>query len=169
MHPRLPLTLRAFGATIAFVAVLFVLLDVTEVIAQSRPLPSTADPGEFRLTMPLLRKALPILHAPGAEEECHQAGEESRDLLAMSLAQVEQRMAECPPIRKAAAAQKASLRELALTYKTLLIASYRIAEEEIAKARGGTAAPLPPGAVRDNVALLRANDAEVARLSEGSE
>jgi hypothetical protein len=139
------------------------------VIAQSRPLPDAADPGEFRLTMPLLRKALPILHARGAETECHKPGEEYRDLLAKSLAQVEQRIADCPPIRKAAAAQKASIRELALTYKALLIASYRVAEEESAKARGSTAAPLPAGAVRDNVSLMRANEAELARLSKASE
>lgn len=169
MHPRLPLTRRAFGPAIAFVALLLVLLDAPQVIAQSPPLPAAADPGEFRLTMPLLRKALPILHAPGAEKECDKPGEEYRDLLAMSLAQMERRIADCPPIRKAAAAQKASLRELALTYKALLIASYRIAEEESAKARRSSAAPLPAGAVRENVALMRANDAELARLSKASE
>ena len=168
MHSRLRLALRAFGPAIAFVALFLVLLDAPQVTAQSRPLPA-ANPGEFRLTMPLLRKALPILHAPGAEKECHKPGEEYRDLLAMSLAQMEQRIADCPPIRKAAAAQKASLGELALTYKALLLASYRIAEEESAKARGGTAAPLPAGALRDNVALMRANDAELARLSKASE
>jgi hypothetical protein len=168
MPPRSPLTQQALVPAIAGLTLLLALLGASEVSAQSRPLPAT-DPGEFRLTMPLLRKALPILHASGAEKECHRPGEEYRDLLAMSLVQVEQRIGACPPIRAAAAAGQASLRELALTYKALLLASYTIADEEIAKARGSTAAPLRPGALRDNVALLRANEAEIARLSNASE
>lgn len=169
MYLRLPLARGAFGPVAALGALLLGLLDAPEAIAQAPQQPAAEAPGEFRLTMPLLREALPILHARGAERECHKPGEEYRDLLSMPLAQVEQRMSECPPIRKAAAAQQASIRELALTYKALLLASYRIAEEESATMRGSSAAPLPPGALRDNVSLMRANEAELARLSKASE
>jgi hypothetical protein len=41
-----------------------------------------------------------------------------------------------------------------------------MATEESAKASGGTAAPLSPGALRDNVALLRQHEAELKRLSK---
>ena len=38
-------------------------------------------------------------------------------------------------------------------------------EEESAKATGGTAAPLPAGVPRANVALVRQNEAEMERLT----
>jgi hypothetical protein len=38
-------------------------------------------------------------------------------------------------------------------------------EEKSAKATGGTAAPLPARVLRDNVALVRQNEAELERLT----
>ncbi|HET7240589.1 MAG TPA: hypothetical protein VFI77_05490 [Gemmatimonadales bacterium] len=67
-------------------------------------------------------------------------------------------------MQRAAAAHGVTARELARVSKALLQARHRMAEEESAKATGGTVAPLPAGALRDNVALVRENEAEFGRL-----
>jgi len=87
----------------------------------------------------------------------------------MSITDMEKRLEACPVIRSGAAAQGISVRELALVSKAIVLASYRMAQEESAKAAGRTAPPLPPGALADNVAVMRRNEAELARLSEQSE
>ena len=46
-----------------------------------------------------------------------------------------------------------------------MLAGYRMAEEESARVSGGTASRLPPGTLRDKVALLRQNEAELGRLT----
>jgi hypothetical protein len=126
---------------------------------------SASADADYRLTMPVLRKALPVLYAPGAKTECTRSQEEFRDVRGMSAADMEKVLAQCEPIRTAAAAQEISIRELALVSKALTLTAHRMAEEESAKVSGGTAAPLPPGALRDNVALVRQNEAELGRLS----
>ena len=115
--------------------------------------------------MPVLRKALSALYAPGAQTECATSQAEFPDVRSMSVAEMEKLLQECRPIQDAAAAQSISIRELAQVYKALTLAGYRMADEESAKVSGGTAAPLPPGALRDNVALVLQNDAELGRLS----
>jgi hypothetical protein len=169
MLPRSPLTLRTVVQALVSLALPILPLAAGDADAQRQPSTASADAGDYRLTMPMLRKALPVLYAPGAKAECAESEEEYRDVRAMSVAEMEKLLDECPPIRRAAAAQGISLRELALVYKALTLAGYRMASEESAKVSGGTAAPLPPGALRDNVALLRDNDAELARLSGDSQ
>ncbi len=97
------------------------------------------------------------------------AGEEMSEVAAMSITEMEKRLDGCPVIRNGAAAQGISVRELALVSKAIVLASYRMAQEESAKAAGTTAPPLPPGALADNLAVMRQNEAGLARLSEESE
>ncbi len=82
----------------------------------------------------------------------------------MSVAQMEAELDGCAPVQRAAAAQGVTTRELAQVSKALLQVGHRMAEEESAKATGGTAAPLPSGALRENVATVRQNEAELGRL-----
>ena len=136
--------------------------------AQREPVAASAAADDYRLTAPVLREALPVLYTPGARTECSGNEEKFRDVRAMSAAEMEKLLDQCGPVKRAAAAQGISMRELALVYKAMTMALFRIAEEEGAKVRGGTAAPLPPGALRDNVALVRQHEAELARLSGNS-
>jgi hypothetical protein len=119
--------------------------------------------------MPAVRTALSILYAGERDAECARTKEGMREVRAMSAAEMEGFLGQCPSVKRAAAAQGISVGELARVYKAITLASYRVAEEESAKLRGGTASPLPPGALRDNVALLRQNEAELARLAKEAE
>ena len=167
MPPISPLTLRTVLR--ALVSLALPALVACDAGAQRQPSTASASAEDYRLTMPILRKALSVLNAPGADAECAKPEDGSGDMRSMSVAEMERRMAECPPVQRAAAAQGISLAELARAYKALTLAGYRMAEEESAKLSGGSAAPLPPGALRDNVALLRDNEAEIARLTNDSE
>ena len=137
--------------------------------AQRQPSAASAGVEDYRLTMPVLRKALPVLYAPEAQGKCRRPGEEMSEVAAMSITEMETRLEACEVIRGGAAAQGISLRELALVSKAIMLASYRMAQEESAKATGRTAPPLPPGALADNVAVMRQHEAELARLSKESE
>ena len=119
--------------------------------------------SDYRLTMPVLRKAIPALYA-GGKARCTQRQRSPQEIAAMTVAQMEVELQGCAPVQRAAAAQGVTTRELAQVSKALLQAGHRMAEEESAKATGGTAAPLPSGALRDNVALVRQNEAELGRL-----
>ena len=165
MPPHSPLTIRIAAKALACLALSGLPLAACDAGAQRQPSAASTEGEDYRLTMPTLHKALPVLYAAEAEEECRRPGEEDRDVRAMSIAQMEQRLEGCPPIRRGAAEQGISLRELALVFKAIMLTSYRLAQEEGAKATGGAAPPLPPGALRDNVALWRQNEAELARLS----
>ncbi len=118
---------------------------------------------DYRLTMPVLRKALPALYAAG-KERCTQRQRSQREIAEMTVSQMETELEGCAPVQRAAATHGVSTRELAQVSKALLQVGHRMAEEESAKATGGTAAPLPPGALRDNVTLVRQNEAELGRL-----
>ena len=84
----------------------------------------------------------------------------------MSVGEMQAEIERCAPIQRAAAAQGISSRELARVSKALMQAAMRMAEEDGAKATGGTPAPLADGALRDNVAFLRQNDAELRTLTK---
>ena len=159
MSSHSPRTLRA----LVYLVLPTLALAAHDAAAQ-RQTSASAD-ADYRLTMPVLRKALSALYAPGAQTECATSQAEFPDVRSMSVAEMEKLLQECRPIQDAAAAQSISIRELAQVYKALTLAGYRMADEESAKVSGGTAAPLPPGALRDNVALVRQNDAELGRLS----
>ncbi|HEX6667978.1 MAG TPA: hypothetical protein VF061_00385 [Gemmatimonadales bacterium] len=165
MPPHSPLTIRVAAKALACLALSGLPLAACDAGAQRQPSAASTEGEDYRLTMPTLHKALPVLYAAEAEEECRRPGEEGRDVRAMSIAEMEQRLEGCPPIRRGAAEQGISLRELALIFNAIMLTSHRLAQEEGAKATGGAAPPLPPGALRDNVALWRQNEADIARLS----
>lgn len=168
MPPHSPLTIRIVARALACLALSGLPLAAGDASAQRQPSAASTEGEDYRLTMATLGQALPVLYAAGAEQECRRPGEDDRDVRAMSLAEMEQRLEGCPPIRRSASAQGISLRELALVFKAIMLTSYRLAQEEGAKATGGAAPPLPPGALRENVALWRRNEAEIARLSGAS-
>jgi hypothetical protein len=168
MPPHSPLAIRIAAKALACLALSGLPLAACDAGAQRQPSAASTEAEDYRLTMPTLRKALPVLYTAEAEQECRRPGEQDRDVRAMSIAEMEQRLEGCPPIRRSAAARSISLRELALVFNAIMLTSYRLAQEEGAKAAGGAAPPLPPGAQRDNVALWRQNEAEIARLSGGS-
>jgi hypothetical protein len=165
MPPHSPLTIRIAAKALACLALSGLPLAACDAGAQRQPSAASTEGEDYRLAMPTLHKALPVLYTAEAERECRRPGEEERDVRAMSLAEMEQRLEGCPPIRRGAAAQGISIRELALVFNAIMLTSYRLAQEEGAKATGGEAPPLPPGALRDNVALWRQHEAEIARLS----
>lgn len=168
MSVRKPLTSRVVGALVAL-ALPALPLAACDANAQRQQQPTSTEGDDYRLTMPVLRKALPVLYAPEAKKECAEQESELRDVRAMGVGQMEKLLDQCPPAKRGAAEAGISTRELAQVWKALTLAIYRMAEEENAKVRGGTATPLPPGALRDNVALFRQNEAELARFSGDSE
>lgn len=170
MLNRSPLSLRTVAGLVVRLTFPALLLTACNADAQ-RPRSAAANEDwvtaeNYRLTMPMLRKALTALYTPGARTEC---AEESGDPAAMSLAEMQALLDGCAPVRRAAAAQGISTREAALVWKALTVVSSRLATEEGAKASGKAAAPLPAGVLRDNVALVRQNEAELAKLSGESE
>ncbi|HEX2218963.1 MAG TPA: hypothetical protein VHG35_09170 [Gemmatimonadales bacterium] len=169
MSPMSPLTPRTALRALVSLALTVVPITACDADAQRPPSTASADAEDYRLTMPVLRKALAVLYAPEAEVECAKPEDGSGDPRSMSVAEMERRMAKCPAVRRAAANQGMTLGELARAYKALTLASYRMAEEESAKLSGGRAAPLPPGALQDNLALLRENEAEIGRLTKDPE
>ena len=162
-HPCPPLPAVA---TTAVGLVLSALLLGAGIARAQRPFAAIDQTAEsYRLTMPVLRKVLPVLNATGVKTECPRNGGLFRDVDAMRIAEMEAVLDRCVPVRRAAVAQGVSTREAALVAKALIRAGRRITEEESAKATGGTPAPLPAGVLSDNVALVRQNEAEIARLS----
>ena len=121
----------------------------------------------YRLTMPVLRKVLPALYHPDAGA-CEKGKNENRDPSRMPLAEMTARLEECAPVRNAVRRSGLSTREAALTLAALVRASKRSAEEESAKAAGGQAPATGPGPLKDNVRLIRDNEAELGRLARPS-
>ncbi len=87
-------------------------------------------------------------------------------LTEMTVPQTEAWMTGCAPIQQAAAAREITTREVAQVVQAWTQANWRMTQEEVAKEGGETAAPLLPGALRDNVALLCQHMDEIARLDE---
>jgi hypothetical protein len=165
--------LRAVARTVVGLVSSALLLTARDVAAQ-RTRPTAANDGRaeaesYRLTMPVLRRVLPVLHAPGVTTECPRQGGAFRDVDAMPVTEMQAVLDRCAPVRRAAAAHGVSTREVALAAKALMRAGRRITEEESAKVSGGTPAPLSAGALRDNVLLVRQNEAEIGRLSRQSQ
>ena len=119
---------------------------------------------QYRLTLPALRRVMPALQAPG-QESCRRR-EEKRDPLAMTLVEMTAALERCEPIRAALAKAGVSLREGASVLGAFMYAGRRITEEESALAMGNSAPPLPRGSLKDNVELLRRNEAELRRLTQ---
>jgi hypothetical protein len=125
--------------------------------AQGRSAEDTRAIERYRLTMPMLRKVLPTMYAPGARR-CEQRPQ--RDPMTLSLAEMTRTLEACSPVAKSLREAGVQPRDAAILYAALLNVSRQVA------LRGGKASALPPGAVRDNALLLEQNDAEVRKLTE---
>jgi hypothetical protein len=109
----------------------------------------------YRLTMPMLRKVLPALYAPGAQS----CPRERRDPRTLSLAEMAQMVDRCAPMVQALRRAGVPSREAALVMASL----YRTAEA--VAIRRGEASAVDPGPLRDNALLLQQNDPEIKRLT----
>ena len=142
-------------------------------IAGARPAVSQAGypsgpPGaeSYRLTLKALRAVLPAVQSPG-RSECEKR-EEKRDPFAMTLAEMTATLERCGPLRADLAKAGVSSRDAASVLGAFMYAARQITMEESAIAQGRAAAPLPAGPLKDNVALLRQNEAELRRMSQSS-
>lgn len=134
---------------------LFPPMIVTPVAAAQGRSPADARLVEsHRLTMPMLRKVLPALAAPGAES----CPRDTRDPRKLSLAEMAQMIDRCAPAAQALRRTGVPSREAALVMASL----YRTSEA-VAIRRGDVNA-VDPGVLRDNALLMQENDAEIRRL-----
>ena len=108
-----------------------------------------------RLTMPMLRKVLPALYAPGAQS----CPRDQRDPRTLSLAEMAQLIERCAPMVQALRRAGVPSGEAALVMASL----YRTAEA--VAIRRGDASAVDPGPLRDNALLMQQNDAEIKRLT----
>jgi hypothetical protein len=107
-----------------------------------------------RLTMPMLRKVLPALSAPGSAS----CPRERRDPRTLGLAEMTQTIERCAPMAQALRRAGVPSREAALVMGSL----YRTSEA-VAIRRGDVNA-VDAGPLRDNALLMQQNDAEIKRL-----
>ena len=123
--------------------------------AQGRSPADTRLVESYRLTMPMLRKVLPALYAPGAAS----CPRDRRDPRTLSLAEMAQMTERCAPMAQALRRAGVPSREAALVLASL----YRTAEA--VAIRRGDASAVDPGPLRDNALLMQQNDAEITRLT----
>ena len=109
----------------------------------------------YRLTMPMLRKVLPALYAPGAES----CPRDRRDPRTLGIAEMAQMVDRCVPMVQALRRAGVPSREAALVMASL----YRTAEA--VAIRRGDASAVDPGPLRDNALLMQQNDSEIKRLT----
>lgn len=122
---------------------------------QGRSAADTKIVDSFRLTMPVLRKVLPGLYAPGAES----CPRDRRDPRTLGIAEMAQMIERCAPMTAALRRAGVPSREAAIVMASL----YRTAEA-VALQRGN-ASTVAAGPLRDNALLLERNDAEIKRLT----
>lgn len=108
-----------------------------------------------RLTMPMLRKVLPALAAPGAAS----CARDPRDPRQLPLADMAQMLERCAPTAQALRRAGVPSREAALVMASL----YRTAEA--VALRSGDVNAVNAGPLRDNALLMQQNDAEIRRLT----
>jgi hypothetical protein len=156
-------TVRVLTAAVALVASL---AQVSSVSGQAGPPSGPPGAERYRLTLKALRAVIPAVQGP-AQSRCEKPAAK-RDPFAMTLAEMTATLDRCAPVRAELAKAGVSSKEAASVLGAFLYAGRRITEEESAIALGQSAAPLPPGALKDNVALLRQHDAELRRLTRPS-
>ena len=124
--------------------------------AQGRSAEDTRAIEGYRLTMPMLRKVLPAMHALGTlrcEERRH------TDPQLLGLAQMTHRLEACSPVAESLRQAGVKASDAALVYAALLHVSRERGR------RDGLTSRLPPGVVRDNALLLEQNDPEIRKLT----
>jgi hypothetical protein len=125
--------------------------------AQGRSAEDTTTIDSYRLTMPVLRKVLPALYAPGAQS-CARA--KDTDPNTLSIAEMTGSLERCAPVMQSLKRAGVPARDAAIAFASLLRTGQQVAM------RGGNASALPPGVLRDNVLLLEQNDPELRRLTK---
>jgi hypothetical protein len=123
--------------------------------AQGRSPADTKIVESYRLTMPVLRKVLPALYAPGSQRCSRDSGDPRR----LSLAEITKMIDRCAPMAEALRKASVPSRDAALVLASL----YRTAEA-VAIRRGDVNA-VDQGPLRDNALLMKENDAEIKRLT----
>ena len=149
-----PLPIRVTGLALALAVAPVV---ASQSAAQGRSAEDTRTIESYRVTMPMLRKVLPAMYAPGAQR-CEQAPH--RDPMSLSLAEMTRTLEACSPVVRSLREAGVQPRHAAILYAALLNVSRQVA------LRGGRASALPPGVVRDNALLLEQNDFEVRKLTK---
>lgn len=155
LRSRVPL--RAFGAPVLVLGVAGALLLASPARAQERSAEDLQAIDSYRLTMPMLRKVLPALYAPGAQS-CPRA--KDRDPNSLSIAEMTRSLERCAPVMQALERGGMPAREAAIVLGSLLRTGQRVAMQ------GGRASALPPGVARDNAVLLEQNDPEIRKLTK---
>ena len=136
---------------------LAMLLAPLVAMAQTRSGEDTKIIDSYRLTMPVLRKVLPALNAPGAQN-CPRDG--SRDPHTMSIADMVRMLERCSPVVDALRRAGVPTRDGAIVFASLLRTAKEVALQS------GNASAIAPGALRDNALLVERNDPEIKRLTK---
>jgi hypothetical protein len=120
--------------------------------------------GEYRLTMPTLRKLIAAGKAVNTGPDAATINA-AMGRPAMSIEDLIGVIDRYPPLKQAVSASGLSAREFATSYLAYLYTVRHLADAEMRKAQGQTVGP--PAHVRpDNVQLVRDNQAELSRLSD---
>jgi hypothetical protein len=125
--------------------------------AQGRSAEDSRTIESYRLTMPMLRKVLPAMYAPGAGR-CEQRPH--RDPMSLSVAEMTRTLEACSPVMQALRRAGVPARDAAIVFGSMLRTAQAVAIQ------GGKATALPAGPLRDNALLLEQHDAELRRLSQ---
>lgn len=139
------------------IAVLSALTVSRVAAAQGRSAEDTRIIDGYRLTMPVLRKVLPALSAPGAQN-CPRDG--SRDPHTMSIADMVRMLERCAPVVDALKRASVATRDGVIVFASLLRTAKEVALQS------GKASAIAPGVLRDNALLLERNDPEIKRLTK---
>ena len=139
------------------VAVLSALTVSRVLAAQGRSAEDARVIDGYRLTMPVLRKVLPALSAPGAQN-CPRDG--SRDPHTMSIADMVKMLERCSPVIDALRRAGVPTRDGVIAFASLLRTAKEVA------LHSGNASAIAPGVLRDNALLVERNDPEIKRLTK---
>ncbi|HEX6943119.1 MAG TPA: hypothetical protein VF128_09350 [Gemmatimonadaceae bacterium] len=139
------------------VAVLSALTVSRVLAAQGRSAEDARVIDGYRLTMPVLRKVLPALSAPGAQN-CPRDG--SRDPHTMSIADMVRMLERCAPVVDALKRAGVPTRDGVIVFASLLRTAKEVA------LHSGNANGIAAGVLRDNALLVERNDPEIRRLTK---
>ena len=139
------------------VAVLSALTVSRVLAAQGRSAEDARVIDGYRLTMPVLRKVLPALSAPGAQN-CPRDG--SRDPHTMSIADMVRMLERCAPVVDALKRAGVPTRDGVIVFASLLRTAKEVA------LHSGNANGIAAGVLRDNALLVERNDPEIKRLTK---